>query len=202
MSRENLKPSQAQAQPTARNIINLFQRKLNPREKYFALIVGLLLSAWFLGNVIVKPAVRFSSDWAGKIQLNKTRLNKDRRLIVEGPAIDREYEAYLPFFRQIQSDEAAMSSLLSQIESIARQLSVPVLEIKPQKVKPQDFYNDFSINLTIEEEITKVCHFLYDIQNAPFLFNVEELRLEKNPLKENFLRCTLTLNKRLLRNND
>ena len=57
-------------------------------------------------------------------------------------------------------------------------------------------------NLTIEGELSKVQHFLYDLQNAPFLFNVGKLHLEKDPLKENFLRCALTLNKRLLRNND
>ena len=154
--------------------------------------------------------MKFSSEGEEKIQLNKGRLLKDRRLILEGPAIDREYEAYLPFFRQTQSvdstgaprDEDTMSLLLSQIESTARQIPVPVLEIKPQKVKSQDLYNDFSISLTIEEEFSKIYHFLYDIQNVPFFLNVEELRLERNPLKENSLRCTVTLNKRLLRNND
>ncbi len=181
-----------------RKVNHLFHRRLNPREKFFVVISGLLLLAWFLGNVILKPAWRFSSDWSAKIQLNKGRLNKDRRLIIEGPAIDREYEAYLPFFRQAQGDEATMSLLLSQIESTASRISLPVLEIKPQKVQGEDFYHDFSVNLTIEEEFNKVYRFLYDIQNAPFLFDVEELRLEKDPLKENDIRCTLTLNKRLI----
>ncbi len=175
--------------------------RLNHREKYFAIISGLLLFAWFLGNVIFKPAWRFSSEWSAKLQLNKGRLTKDRRLIVEGPAIDREYEAYLPFFRQAQGDEATMSLLLSQIELTASRIPLPVLEIKPQKVKGEDFYNEFSINLTIEEEFNKIYRFLYDIQNAPFLFNVEELRLEKDPLKESFMKCTLILTKRLIGDN-
>ena len=181
---------------------SLLPRRINRREKLFALIVGLGLVGWLMENVIYQPAVRLSSSWAAKIQLNKGRLTKNRRLIVEGPAIDREYAAYLPFFRQTQGDEATMSLLLSQIESTASRIPLPVLEIKPQKVKGQDFYNDFSINLTLEEEFNKVYRFLYDIQNAPFLFNVEELHLEKDPLRENFIRCTVTLNKRLLRNND
>ena len=92
-----------------------------------------------------------------------------------------------------------MSLLLSQIESTAGRIPLTVLEIKPQKVRDEDFYNVFSINLTIEEEFIKVYRFLYDIQNAPLLFNVEELRLEKDPLKETFMKCTLILTKRLIR---
>ncbi|HLD70183.1 MAG TPA: type 4a pilus biogenesis protein PilO [Candidatus Omnitrophota bacterium] len=182
-------------------------QRLNARERFFALIIGLLLFAWFLGNVVLTPVWKFFSEWSVKIQLNKGRLSQDRRLILEGPAIDREYEAYLPFFHQAQDadaigssrEEAIMSLLLSQIESTAGRIPLTVLEIKPQKVRDEDFYNVFSINLTIEEEFIKVYRFLYDIQNAPLLFNVEELRLEKDPLKETFMKCTLILTKRLIR---
>lgn len=188
--------------PLSKGMFNFFPRRLNPREKFFAAIIIFLLFVWLLGNVILQPALRISSYMTSEVQSTQGRLNKDRHLIAEGPVMEGEYAAYLAFFRQTQGDEATMSLLLSQIESTAGQIHLPVLEIKPQKVKQMDFYNDFSINLTIEEEFDKVFHFLYDIQNAPFLFNVEELHLEKTPLKENFIKCTLTLNRRLLRAED
>lgn len=154
-------------------------RPLTKREKYilvFCLVMIVGLGAY---NFIFKPFSEAIENVGKKIESQQKKLRSNQRIIQKAKAVKRDYENYVAGYKQSKSNEQAMSALLSEIEEAANQLQLRIADLKPQKVKENDFYNQFSVSLTIDSDFGSVLQFLYTLQNKPHLLNVEEIQFEK-----------------------
>ena len=88
--------------------------------------------------------------------------------------------------------------MLSDIEKVNEKIDIRISDKKPQKVKTVDLYNQFSVSLTLEGKLEDVAHFVYDLQNKPYLLRVDELRIDKKSIRTSALRCRLVLSRILI----
>lgn len=176
------------------------RRSLSSRERFIFILALAVLSAFFVFQRVWGPI----HAWRINIRQNgissQRDLEKMLSLIQESPVIEGEYAEYAAYFLQTQEDEAEMARLLSHVEAVASHLNVRLWEVKPQRIRPRDFYNDFSVHLMLEEDLLVMVHFLYTLQNPPYLFAVTEMRLEKSSPKKTSLKCYLVLSRTLIRN--
>jgi Tfp pilus assembly protein PilO len=133
-----------------------------------------------------------------EIAKNKRRLQKNYRIIRKGKRFQKQYGDTLTRFKQKQSDEEIMSGILSEIESTARTLDMRISDMKPQRVKKQEYYNIFSVNLAINGQLDEILHFLYLLQNPPHLFNIDELRIEKSSPRAKSLHSRMVFSRILI----
>jgi Tfp pilus assembly protein PilO len=175
-------------------------RSFSSREKSIFILLVAVFSAHLFYNGLLKPirgrGISLQQKWTSA----QRELKKNLSLIRESPAIEREYADYAAYFLQTQEDEEQMSRLLSHLEAAASQSNVRLGEVKPQRITIRDFYNDFSVHVTMEEEWLTVMRFLYVLQNPPYFFAVTEMRLEKSPPPKTSLKCYLVLGRTLIRN--
>ena len=160
---------------------------------FLAIGIGMLYAGIYL------PIHNQSVSLQERIELAERQLQKTERTIYRGKFTEEEYQSLLEYFKQTASDEQEMSSMLSQIESAARGINMRIVDMKPRRPKLNDLYNQFLVNLEIDGELVPVTEFIHKLQSAPYLFHIDEMRLNKPSPQLAELKCQVTLSKILIR---
>ena len=174
-------------------------RRLNKREQAIFVICVLLLSIFVIFNGFMKPLQAKKGFVEEKIAAQKIRLTKNMKAIKEGSALSETYNAYINQYKQAQSNEQVMSALLAEIEEVARELGLNISDLKPNKVRKGEYYNQFSVSVTLDNQFEQIMNLLYTLQSAPHLFDVDEARFDKSSNRnEANLRANIVFSKILI----
>jgi len=174
-------------------------RQLTKREQYIFTVAMIAVAVYAGFNGIVKPLKGRIDLVEGRIAGKERQLNKYLRMIRRAKALEEDHRFYLDHFKQSGTDEEVMSAILSEIEEVSRKLGVSISDLKPKRVRNEEAYNSFSVSLAIKSEFPDILKFLHTIQRQPHLFNVEELRFDKQARrKSSSLKTRLVLRKILI----
>ncbi len=106
-------------------------------------------------------------------------ITKHQRVIRKSSTIIGAYQYYMDNFKQKKNNELVMSSILSEIEQVAGDLGLQISDMKPKRVKKEEYLNRFSVSITTQSGLSEVMKFLHVVQQRPHLFDVEEIRFDK-----------------------
>ena len=160
-------------------------RRLNPREAKILFAAAAVLISAVAFHMIYIPL------WEKKRFLNEQLLDMrremalDRTVIRTAGAIHGRYESYLGRFGQAGSGEEAVAAVLKDIEEIIRNLNLDVGDLKPGPLKNEGDHYVFTVDLSINDDLTDLVRFLYALQQAPHFFDVDEMRIEKTERRGN-----------------
>lgn len=171
-------------------------KRLTPREQVIAVMCLLAVSVYLAYYFVAIPLKDKVSYLEQKIEAEEKKYNKNIKLTHKAKALEGEFKEFSLKFKQDKANEQVMSSILSEIEQVAGDLKLHISDLKPKVVNRQEFYNRFSVSLTIESQFVPIIHFLFMVQNDPHFFSVEELRFDNGLQRENQnIRTTLVLSK-------
>jgi len=154
-------------------------RLLSVREqKIFIVCVSVVLTAVFYNGLVV-PLQRESGGLDEEITVRRQELKRDGRIIQKARQVQVRHDAYLNRFGKQGTSEEAVSSFLSDIEKVAGRLKLTIGELKPRKVVRHEWDDRFSVKLTFNSDFVDIVHFLYTVQQEPYLFDVEEVEFNK-----------------------
>ncbi len=154
-------------------------RHLTKREKNILRVCVALAIVYAGYHGAVNPFKDQMSVMDEKIDAQQKQLNENLRLIRRAGALKNRYQFYLQRFKQDKGNEQLVSLILEEIERAADDLNLRIANLKPEGVKKEEFFNRFSVSLTIESDFAGIIHFLHILQGEPHLFSVEQMRLEK-----------------------
>jgi len=132
------------------------------------------------------------------IKKAEKQLRENYRLIRKSSFFNRDFKDILEVFSQKASDEEVMSSILTEIEAVASKIEIDISDKKPQKPRRVNFYNKFTISLSIDGDLSKIMEFVYILQNSPYLFEIDELTLSIKSIRKQDLVCRVILSKSLI----
>jgi Tfp pilus assembly protein PilO len=174
-------------------------RRLSKREQRVFILTIVTVLVYVSFNWVFKPLKLRIQFMESSIEEKKSMILKHQRIIRRAQAIEEEYDQYEYDFRQDKSNEQVMSSILSEIELIAGDLDLRISDMKPKRRKKEEYFNRFSVSLTIKSELSEILNFLYILQNKPYLFNVDEIRFDKGSRrKDSSVKTSLVLSKILI----
>jgi len=173
-------------------------KTFSKREQIIFILCVIAVVIFMVNIIFVKPIKNNADALESEISNSRLKLQKQLKIIERGKKIARDYDDVLSNYRQTSSNEQVMSSILSEIEAAASQNGMKVSDIKPKRVREIDFYNQFSVSLSINGQLKDIAHFLYLLENPPHSFNIDELILEKNSPYAAVLDCRIVLNRILI----
>jgi Tfp pilus assembly protein PilO len=174
-------------------------RQFSGREKMIFGACVLAIGIFILVKGMMAPFREAVGSLDQKIVLLKGKLRKNDQLLNQAKLLRGAYDTYLERFRQTKSNEQEMSSVLSEIESVASQMSLRISALKPKQVERKEHYNSFSVSLIVESDFKEMMQFLYVVQQSPHFFDVEEFRFDKSPYqKDPTIKTNFVLSKFLI----
>ena len=154
-------------------------RKLTKREKFFFCLF-VAAGVIFIGyRFCVYPLMKTSGRQGGAVRSKYISLRKKIRSLETLAQLRNDYNLLEEKFEQDGSSEQVISSIISEIESVAGKLNLKISDLKPRKVKEDLYVNRFSVSLTLDSTFDEIIEFLRVLQQDPYRFNVDEFRIDK-----------------------
>lgn len=132
------------------------------------------------------------------IKIGEKQLGHDLRNVHQKEQISKEYEKYVQYIQRSGSDEEEVAKILGEIESLARQSQIYLVDMKPQTPKEVDFYKEYTVEIAAEGEMASLTTFLYQINTSSQLLRVEKLRLNSKKKGDKTLKSSMLITKILV----
>lgn len=156
--------------------IKMIQLKKN--EKILGFIVFLLLFLYIFNTYIVSTLREKFNSTETDITRSQMLLRKYSGLEKQRPVFLKEYKKIERYLNFKGSDDVKMATLLSKIESEARNAGITIVDMKPEVTqRPKIPPIVYRIQLNAEGDMTKIVNFIYNLENTDILFKIDKLTL-------------------------
>ena len=149
------------------------------REKNIFFLFLVVCGIYGVYAGIYRPAVFKGREIESDIAEAQMMLAEQAKVIRRARAMGARFDGDLQAMRQTVSNEEVMSLILSEIEAAAGALKVRVTEMKPQGTQKEDFYNKFSVSLTVDGDLKDILQFIHALQGESHHLIVSQFSLER-----------------------
>ncbi len=130
-----------------------------------------------MDRLILAPVSERVKEINRQIKVNEAQLAMGMRNVKQKLSTSEEYKKYAAYLISSGSDEEKTTSILSEIENLAKKSGVSLADMKPQPPKKVDFYKVYTIEVRAEGSMEALVNFLYQLNLSPQLLRAEKLRL-------------------------
>ena len=154
--------------------------KLNEREKTIFIVCVVLIAAFGVFQLVLKPLKDAKENAADRIRVDERKLKKNLEIIKHSQSTEKQYQKLIEVMGTAGTEGAEVSTMVSRLEAAAKEADIHIANMQPQhSVVKQDIVRVFPVELVIDGQWAAITKFLYLVQSPPDLLNIEELNLEK-----------------------
>lgn len=173
----------------------MFWDKLSKKEKAGLSFALVFLAVAFSDRLIVSPIRERFRRMNQAIKISEKQLGHDLRNVYQKDQIAAAFEKYAKYVERSGSDEEEVAKILGEIESLARQSKVYLVDMKPQTPKEIDFYKEYAVEIEAEGEVASLMTFLHQLNTSLQLLRAEKLRLNAVKKGDKTLKASMLITK-------
>jgi len=174
-------------------------KKLNQRETLILIVTVFLFVLFMAYQFVLKPVQEGALDVNARLRSVHHELLKAKAMVAQKAAVNARYRNLVDRIGVVDSDEAQMPAIISNIETAARENNIHIGNIQPQKSITQKEAVFLAVELEIDGQWLDVVKFLYALQQSNSYF-VNELNLEKYSDTTDSLRGRIVISRMCLIN--
>lgn len=175
-------------------------RKLNSRETIILVITFGLIVIFIVYQFLVKPMQEGSGDIDDQLRVDQLRLLKEHQMMAQSALIAARYQNLTNIIGVADSEEVQMPTIISKIETAARENNIHIANIQPQDSINKNEAKFLAVELQLDGQWLDITHFLYTLQQQPNYYFINELNLEKYSDSSSALRGRIVVSRMCLVN--
>lgn len=158
--------------------INIMQRILTRREKLilYSTLGVFIFSIGF--NFLIAPVLDKNQALDQQINYTEKKIKKYLRLLAVKEEIEGKFRKFSTSSKDLQSAEDATVGILSELENLAKNSNIRILDIRPRAPRRGSLYTETLIELKTEADMAGYLKFIYNIENSLLLLKVQGFRLD------------------------
>jgi Tfp pilus assembly protein PilO len=172
--------------------------KFSKREKTIAYVVVIAISLLVSVRLIVSPIKTKLKEIDKEIETTRKQLERDWGRLEQKEVLTQRYQKYIQYAKVIGSDEEVMAKILSEIEGLASEAAINLIDVKPSPAKKIDFYNQYTIEVKAEGDMTSIVTFLYKLNVSTQLLRAEKVRFTSKERNSPLVKANLIITKVLV----
>lgn len=177
----------------------MFMNNFSGRERKLAIITISVVSAGLLYTLMIAPLY---SKWRGvteQIRAKSNLLESGIKMLANQKQLREEHSKLSRYAKSASSDEQAIADTLAYIETISRNDSCLIVNIKPAGITKTDSCKEILIDISAEANISQFLKFIYDIENPrDALITIKRFALSPKSGQSDTLKGSLQIRKILL----
>lgn len=154
-------------------------------------VILLLLLDW----TVITPLWDYYVSTEERINASEKILVRNLVNLQRKEVVEAEYEKYRPFIRPAGSDEEENASLLSELERLARENQVVLVDMKPREVKAGEFRREFVAELDAEAEMPNLLGFIHNMEASTQLMKVSNVKFIAKESTSTVIKARITITK-------
>ena len=172
--------------------------RLSKREKlifYGALIV---ISVTILDRLILNPIASKIDELNNDIEEKELSIKRNLKILAHKDRILSESDRYSVFLSEVQSEKEEETALLTEIESIANESEIYLIDMKPRDSEDVGTSKKYIVTLTGEAQMEQVVEFMYKIESSEKLLTIEQYDISPKSRDSSVARCSMTISKLIM----
>ncbi|MFC1631232.1 GspMb/PilO family protein [Candidatus Omnitrophota bacterium] len=180
-----------------KKIFSLFAR-FSKREKIILYAAVFIIMLVLLDRVVLSPILSRIRSLTDEIVAQENVIRKNLHIVSQKGRIKKEMDKYASFIVAAQSEDEEMGAFLQEIEDLANESSVYVIDIKAVGTETADVLKKYLLKLNCEAQMEQLTKFFYSIENAQTMLKIEQFDLRPKTAGLTVLRCALSISKAVL----
>lgn len=169
--------------------------KLSKQEKILAYVAIAFVIIAFFDRFILDAMMDKMNSIEGQIRMKELLIKKDSRILSQKDVIASQQQQYSAYAVQANSEAEEISVVLKEIDTLAKQTGVNLIETKPTELVSEKIIKRYSILLTCEGTMEQLANFLFQIENSKTLFMVEKYDLSSRDKEKGIVKCVMSISK-------
>ena len=178
--------------------IAAFLSRLTQRERFVLYGAVLFVSAALLDQLVLSPILSKIDRLNEEIKLQKETIQKNLVILAQEQRIFDEREKYASYLSQPQSEEKEVTIFLQEIENIAKESQVYLVDIRASGQAEESLSKQYFLEMEFEAQMEQVMRFFHSIESIDKLFKIERYRMRQKTEGSSIVACGVTVSKTII----
>lgn len=156
-------------------------RILTKRERVILYLTISVIIFSIVFNFVLTPILKRNELLNKEINIAKIKLKKYLRLLSKKDYIQNKYNKFVSGVNLSDTGKDTLVDALSELENLAKQANIRIIDIRPQGAKNINLYKEILIDLRTEGAIESYLKFIYNIENSLSLLCIRRFQLTARP---------------------
>ncbi|MBI2871038.1 MAG: hypothetical protein HYY14_04930 [Candidatus Omnitrophica bacterium] len=175
--------------------VNKFLATRSKKER-----AGIYLAALFVflagaDRLVLDPFLAKMGQIDAAIEEHKALIKRNSLILANQDNFKAEIELYKKFIIESVSEEEEIASLLKEVEGVANQSSVYVVDIKSKGVTREGPTERYLVDLNCEGEMEHLVRFMYLVENTESLLKISKYTIMPRAKESSILKATISIYK-------
>jgi Tfp pilus assembly protein PilO len=180
-------------------LINKFLARLSKREKLVFYVSVVFVILFLFDRLVFVPINSKFNSLNKEIKEKETSINTGMHILAQKDEIASMSQELSSYTSTLQSDEEEISALLKEIENLANQSSVYLIDLKPAGVKDSGSSKEYFINLNCEAQLEQLSKFMYDIESSSRLLLIDKFQISPKSKESSVAKCNMAISEIAIR---
>jgi Tfp pilus assembly protein PilO len=175
-----------------------FISKLSNRERLIFYVTLAVVGIVVLDRLALSPILSKTDELRETITLQEEAIEQSLIIVTEEDRIKKEIELYAPYLSQSDTEEKEVATFLKEVENIAKQSSVYLVDIKPAGKTVEGAATRYFVKLNFEAEMEQVMAFFYNISGQEQLLGIESYEIAPKVEGASVVACSASVSKTII----
>jgi Tfp pilus assembly protein PilO len=175
--------------------IQTFLTRLSKREKSVLYVAAIIISLTLLDRLVIYPIFSKMEELTEEIGEKEAGIKRSLHILTHKDRILAASVKYKTFIKSSKSEEEEMTALLKEIETLASQSAIYLVDMKPGGVEKTKAAKKYLLSLNCEAQLEQMVEFMYDIEKSAELLTIEKYKLGPKSKDSSVARCSMSISK-------
>jgi len=172
-----------------------FLSRLSKRERLVFYVTAFIGGAVILDYLVLSPILSKMKQLNEQIESQKAEIKRSFTILSYEKQIGREREKYFSAGGDTESEEEGITAFLKEIENLAKESSVYLVDIKPSNKAEKSGPKQYLLDLNFEAQMDQLLSFFYDIQYSEKLIKIERYQIRPKAEGSSIVGCSMSISK-------
>ncbi|MFH1753589.1 MAG: hypothetical protein ABH875_05345 [Candidatus Omnitrophota bacterium] len=172
-----------------------FLARLSKREKTALYLAAFIISITLLDRMVIYPIFSKMEELTAEIEEKETGIKRSIHILTHKDRILAASVKYKTLIKSSRSEEEEMTSLLKEIETLASEHSIYLVNMKPGEAEDTKAAKKYILNLNCEAQLEQLIGFMYNIERSEELLTIEKYKLGPKSKDSSVARCNMSISK-------
>ena len=178
--------------------LSSFISRLSKRERIVFFLAASVVGVMLLDHLIVIPILGKMTELNERIKSQHESIKKGFMILSHEYEIDHERNTYRALLSESKSEEKDITTFLSEVENLAKESGVYLVDIKPSGKEEETHSKQYSLDLNFEAQVDQLINFFYSLSSADQLIKIERYQVRPKAENSSILTCVVSVSKLLL----
>ena len=158
--------------------------KLSTRERIIVAVTTAVFGLAAMDRLVYQAIIHQFDALDQEIQAHESQIRKNLRSLAARQRTIQEHTRYTESLAAAGSDEEETSRMLGELEGLARESHLALINMKPQQIVPLGFGKRYAVEIEVRGEMAGLIQFLYALRHSKSLLSGEQFRLTNDKAAE------------------